>query len=322
MKKIILILCVFGVLFFTFKLSQSSPLKKFNIAILTPTTHPSLEQIERGFIDLIIKEYPNEYSFKTFNALGNKTLMRTEIEEIGRGNYDLVFAIGAGAAQMSKEVFEKKQLMIPIVFSAVPKPLNLNLIADEKSSQNTLTGVKEVTDFQRELSILSRIKPKVNTLTLVYDPTLHGLQEDRKEIEEIVAKMGITLVCVEVFKSNEILAKSSPFIEKTDVVLVIKDNTVVSGVDALVKLCDRHHKLLMASELDSVDKGAALVFGVSETIYGSEAAKKALLILENGVLPRDIPITSPPPEEFYFRADKARLQALGIEFFSKEDIRD
>lgn len=322
MKKIILILCVFGVLFFAFRLSQSSPLKKFNIAILTPTTHPSLEQIERGFIDLIIKEYPNEYSFKTFNALGNKTLMRTEVEEIGRGNYDLVFAIGAGAAQMSKEVFEKKQIMIPIVFSAVPKPLNLNLIADEKSSQNALTGVKEVTDFQRELSILSKLKPKVNTLTLMYDPTLHGLLEDRKEIEEIVAKMGITLVSVEVFKSNEILAKSSPFIEKTDVVLVIKDNTVVSGVDALVKLCDRHHKLLMASELDSVDKGAALVFGVSETIYGSEAAKKALLILENGVLPRDIPITSPPPEEFYFRADKARLQALGIEFLSKEDIRD
>ena len=49
--------------------------------------------------------------------------------------------------------------------------------------------------------------------------------------------------------------KTAPFIEEVDAVLVIKDNTVMSGLDALVKLCDQKGKLLIASDLDSADRG-------------------------------------------------------------------
>ena len=59
--------------------SEEQPL---SIAILTPITHPSLEQIEMGFKQTIEAKAPGKYRFVTYNAQGNKTLMRSEIEEI------------------------------------------------------------------------------------------------------------------------------------------------------------------------------------------------------------------------------------------------
>jgi putative ABC transport system substrate-binding protein len=306
MKRFFVVLAVFCVVMALVFTRDPSVCK---IAILTPVTHPSLEQIEKGFIETLDKKGSKKFEFKTYNALGNKTLMRSSVEEISRGGYDLVLAIGASTACMSKEVFEKKHLAIPIVFTAVPTPLSFNLIVSEASSGNQLTGVKETTDFAKELGFL---KNKVKSILLVYDPSQYSLELDKREIHSILEKMGIELRVAEVFKTNEILMKASAYIDETDAVLVIKDNTVVSGIDALVKLCEQKNKLLIASDLDSADRGVPLVFGVSERIYGEEAAKKALLILEEGKTPSGIPITAPPSEAFIFKINQKRLQALGI----------
>ena len=37
---------------------------------------------------------------------------------------------------------------------------------------------------------------------------------------------------MEIFQFNEMNAKVTPFIEKADAVIVLKDNTVVTGLDA------------------------------------------------------------------------------------------
>lgn len=283
--------------------------KGLRVAILTPMTHPSLEQIEKGFVETMEKNCRQKVSFKTFNALGNKTLLRSEAEEIAMGGYDLVFTIATQPSCAMKEVLEKKKLYTPIVFTAVSDPLKMNLIASEASSGNQLTGVRESTNFTKELEFLQH---RAKTVLLVYDPTSPSLTADKEEIEKILARMDITLKTVEIFKTNEILLKTAPFLDEADAVLVIKDNTVVSGLDALVRLCDQKKKLLIASDLDSAEKGATYAYGVSELIYGEEAAKKALLILDDYKIPRDIPITTPPAEAFVFKINEKRLKEIGF----------
>jgi putative ABC transport system substrate-binding protein len=301
---VFVLICLVTVGFFKFKGEG------YKIAILTPTTHPSLEKIEKGFVDTLEKSCRQKFTVKTYNALGNKSLMRSEAEEIGLGEYDLVFAIGAQSARTMKEVFEKKEMSTPIVFSAVSFPVEMDLVASEASSGNQLTGVKESTDFAKELEIL---RNKAKSVLLVYDPSSPSLTANKEEIETILREMGISLKTVEIFKSNEILLKTAPLIEEADALLVIKDNTVVSGIDVLVKLCNQNNKLLIASELDSADRGVPYAYGVSELIYGEEAAKKALLILDDYKLPRDIPITTPPPEAFVYKVNKQRLKEIGYD---------
>lgn len=307
--KNLLTLCLFSFLLFVSCEKQTE--KRPVIAILTPTTHPSLEQIEKGFVQSIEAVDPNKYHFAVFNAHGNKMLMRSEIEEIARQHPALVFTIGTSASQMTAEVFRKKELITPIVFTSVNDPVGFHIVNSEESPGGTITGVKEILNLEEELAILFRYKPDLKSLLLVYNPTEPGLEKDQKEIERLLKEKHTQLITVEVFKTNEILSKVSPFMERADAMIVLKDNTVVAGLDVLVKLCNQHQIPLMASDLDSPDKGATFGFGVYEIDFGIEAAKKALQILDEGIPPSHIPVT--PVSHFDLRINKSAAQKQGID---------
>lgn len=280
------------------------------IAILTPVTHPSLEQIEKGFKEEIEALHPGKYRFTTYNAQGNKTLMRSEIEEISNKEFALVFTIGTSASQMTKEVFEMKQLEIPIVFTCVNDPVGFNIIVSEESPGGHVTGVKEMLRFEEELAALLKLKPEIKKVMLVYNPMEPGLQKDQAQVERILKENNISLKTVEVFQTNEMLAKVSPFVSQMDALIVLKDNTVVSGLEVLVKICDRHQVPLMASDLDSPDRGAAFGFGVHEIDFGIEGARKAHQILVEGEKPGNIPVT--PISNFTLRVNTEAAKKQGV----------
>ncbi len=282
------------------------------IAILTPVAHPSLELIEKGFKETFNAALPGIYSFKTYNSQGSHTLMRSEIEEISKQDYALLFTIGAQATQMAKEVLKKKGKELPIVFSAVSNPVELHIIASEESSQNNMTGVKEMTDFEAELAMLQSLEKEIRNVMLVYDPTKFGLEGDKRTIAALLARSNITLTAVEVFRTNEIMQKLTPHINKADVVMILKDNTVVPALDVLIKICAQNQVVLLASDLDSFDKGAALAYGVGECIYGTEGAEKALLVLRDELSPSAIPITPPPAQAFTAHFNEKVLKQLGV----------
>lgn len=272
------------------KFNKNLPTK--NIAVFTPATHPSLQAIEDGFRKTMKQDNKANYAITTYNANGNRTLMRSQAEEIAQSNCDLIFTIGAQATQMTKEITEKKRIKIPVVFAAVSGPKDLKLIQSYDSSGNNLTGISEDRNFKKQVDILHYLKPTIKHVTLVYNPSEgSGLENQKNEIDQLLEKKGIQLSTLEVYHSNEIYQKASSAISNTDVVMVLKDNTVVSAIDSLIKLCNQHGVLLYASDLDSVDKGAAAAFGVQEKNYGIGSAEKALIILNKGKKATQIPIT-------------------------------
>lgn len=323
-KSLLIISLLLGLSFAIAEFSQSERLvntpnetnkdqKIFKVAILTPITHPSLEQIQQGFSETLIRQGVDHYQFTVYNAQGNQTLMRSELEDVTNKSYDLVFAIGTQAAKMSKEVLTKKQLTTPLVFAAVPNPEEHHLVSS--GNEGFVTGVREVTDYAKQLELLVRLKPDLKNVLLVYDPTNAGLDQDKQEVEKTLKAMGIRLISIEVFKTNEIKQKVLPFIRETDVVMTLKDNTVVAGLETLVKLCHANHCLLMTSDLDSPLKGAAIGFGVKEYDFGSEAAKKALSILQDGLFPHQIPVTAVDQFKLKINAKSMAQQGLQLDPF-------
>lgn len=307
MKQLFLI-CLFLVIILIS--CEKSSENKTSIAILTPVTHPSLEQIEKGFKHTMETNCPGQYDFVTYNAQGNKTLMRSEIEEIAQKDYALVFSIGTSASQMITKVFEKRGLEIPIVFTCVNDPVGFQIISSEQTPGKNVTGVKEMLRFEDELKALLQYKPLIKKVLLVYNPAEAGLQKDQRKIEQILKQNSITLQTVGIFKTNELLAKVSPFMSFADALIVLKDNTVVSGLEALIKLCDQYQIPLMASDLDSPDRGAAFGYGVHEVEFGIEGAKKALQILVHKIPPGTIPVT--PISNFTLRVNSEAAKRQGI----------
>lgn len=281
------------------------------IAILTPATHPSLDQIQNAFKNTLSKSDKNQYDFTHFNANGNKMLMRAQAEEIVQGNFDLVFTIGAQASQLTKELSSKKNRPVPIIFGAVSEPVKLGLISSPENPGGMVTGVIENTVFDKQVALLKAIKPSVKTVLIVYDPTQGaGLEKEKQELEQILNKNGIKLISVEVYAVGEVYAKAQAFIKQADLVLVLKDHTVVAAIDSVIKLCNMHHVPLMTSELDSSDKGAVLSFGVLEYDFGANGARLALKIIEDNISAAKIPCAY--VTEYKLKINSKALESQGL----------
>lgn len=287
--------------------------KTYNIAILTPVSHPSLEALEKGFKETLQKSGKADYTFKSYNANGQRPLMRAQAEEIINGNFDLIYAIASQPAIILKEISTKKQRTTPIVFAAVSKPVKMGLIESVASSNNHLTGVQEGIDYETQFKVLVKLKPDAKNILLPYDPAIPELQEDMLYLQKLATTFNINIKPLEIFHSNEIYTKLSASLDGIDTILILKDNTLVSGIDSVIKLANQHHITIMSTDLDSPLKGVVLGFGFEEYDAGLESAKKAQLILEDGKKPSDVPVTPVDKQQVKINSKTMQLQNLNID---------
>lgn len=278
------------------------------IAIFQPATHPALDEIAQGFIDTMKDHASFKYVFDRYNANGNKILMQAQAQEMLQKKYDLIFTIGVGCSVTVKDLSVKKHNQTPIVFTAVDNPVKLDL------QGLNITGVVDRSNYQQQLDLLLKIKPTTKKLLLVYDQSqASGLEKDKNEIALILQEKNVELVSVEILNIGEIAQKVTGFIESVDVVMVLKDNTIVSGIDSIISLCQRYHVTLLASDLNSGEKGAALAYGIYELDSGVCAANQAQLILENGKFPSQVPVVAVQKMVMKINCQHAQLQGLNID---------
>ncbi len=284
--------------------------KTYRVAITMPLSHPSLDQIKNGFMETISNMCPGKVVCDVYDGNANRTLMRAQIEEILQGDYNLVFPIGSGCTQLAKEVTAKKKSFLPIVFGAVSDPVGLKVIESEASSGNNLTGVIDNVAHERQVDAYHFLKPDMKNVLMVYDAAGPGLEESIVELKELFAAKGVSVSPAPIYQTNELYQKVAPLITGVDSVLVLKDSTVVAGIDVLVKLCNRYGVTLMTSDLDSVDKGAAMGFGVYEYDMGIEGAKKAYQVLVEGKKPTTVPSTI--ADNFHIKVNKRTMAMQGL----------
>jgi putative ABC transport system substrate-binding protein len=260
--------------------SELLPSSTFRVAILLPMSHPSLEEIQQGFVDTL-KQAHVACSYDVYNANADRTLLRHQAEEAVNKNYDLIFTIATSPALIVKEVCDQRGSVTPVVAGAVDDPVEIKLIQSMESSGNNVTAVTGTENFVQQMQVLRYLKPDTKTILLVYNPTA-GLDKQRKVLEKVCVDQNFALKTLEIFNMSDLIQKPQLLINDCDVVMVLKDNFVVSGIESLVTLCNRMHKTLYASDLNSSAKGAVLCYGVYEYQDGVESAYKAIEILKHG----------------------------------------
>ncbi len=238
-----------------------------NIVIISPAIHPSLEKIEQGIITSIKKDIPAA-NISVMNANGKQTLLLAQVQEAVNAKPDAIVTIASQPTQIARELLKKRGSSIPLVFAAVTSPQT----ADLAYHPQELTGISDKPDYTFTSEILHHLAPNIRSLLLVYNPTeSSSLEQERIELESALHTHSIELTPLEIFQTSEIAQKTKNLITKHDAVIILKDNSVASGLDALAKLCDQHGKLLITHDLDSADRGAGLSFGIFEEASGLEA---------------------------------------------------
>lgn len=313
-KKILVlttVICAFG--FATYMLLQQmnfdqctqTTVQKKRIAIFEPATHPAINEIAQGFIDeMNLSE--SHYVFTRYNANGNKMLLQAQAQEIVQQSYDLVFTIGLGCSVAMKEITTKQRSMMPIVFCAVDDPLKFNIQGEN------ITGVIDTTNYEKQLALTLQLKPSMTQVILVYDASqASGLEKDKDSIVAILQEKNITCKPVEINGLTEIQQKVSGFMPHADLVMILKDNTIVSGIDTLIKLCQQYKVPLLATDLNSGQKGAALAYGIREADSGKESAVLAKLIIEQGQQPSTIPFLA--VENMIMKINRKQAMKQGLD---------
>lgn len=282
----------------------------YRVAILLPVSHPSLEEIKQGFIDTITQKLTVMYD--VYNANGDRMLLRNQAEHIVQKNYDLVFTIATGPALIMKEVTAQRGSALPIVASAVEDPVGIQLIKSMTNSHNNVTTVTQRDEFEKQIETLLFLKPKTKNILLVYHPATQ-FERIKIIIEKICQSHKIGLNTLPIFTLNDISQKVPHLLAANDTLLVLKDNLVVSGIEGLITICNRAQITLYVSDLNSVDKGAALGFAIREYDDGVEGAFKAFEILQNKKKPADVPSSQMGHFITKINTQTMHQQALSIE---------
>jgi len=317
LKNITILLCSFlglGLIYYfllptIFKDNQkNNEVHAFRIAVFQPATHPALDEIAQGFMD-VMNDSKQKYIFTRYNANGNKILMYAQAQEILQKSYDLVFTIGLGCSMAMKELTAKQNNHIPIVFCAIDDPVTFKL------QGKNITGVIDQADYTKQLDIVLQLRPSIKKIMLIYDVSQgSGLEKDKEIIRSILQDKNIALQAVEINNLTEIQQKATAFMNQVDLVMILKDNTIVSGIDAIIKLCQKYHVPLLASDLNSSEKGAALAYGIYEYDSGVHGALQAKLILEEGKIPRDVPVIAVDNMVMKINRHQAETQGFYLDF--------
>lgn len=278
MKKIVslclVVACGVGLSLVTFKAKKES--KTF--AIFIPVTHPSIIDIQHGIEEELHAKDPN-CNITIFNAQGNKSLLYAEAHAATKAEVDLVFTIGTGVTKSVQEVFRKTKCATPFIFTAVSDLDGLGLL-DENGQQNgNFTGVREVHAFTKQVEILKAIGSPLEEVLIVYDPTNWGMERDKEEMKQKMEDAQFLVRELEVVEPSDIYKKLPFALKGAKYVMVLKDNTVVSALSSILNITEKAGVSVIASDLNSVDKGAEFAVGVLERDFGRLAGKQGIEIV-------------------------------------------
>src|SRR5699024_6200347 len=101
-----------------------------------------------------------------------------------------------------------------------------------------------------------------------------------KRLQTALAAKGVRVIAVPAQKTSDVAPAARSLKGKVDLIYTTTDNNVVSAYEALVKVAVENKILLIASDPDSVARGAAVALGMSYYDMGRQTGKIVKRILQ------------------------------------------
>lgn len=289
--------------FMVYRTSQQKKTRATHIAFLQPASHPAMDEIYDGFIHTI-HDYDPAIQITRFNGENNKTMLHAIVQDILADDYIAALTVGSAPTQMLYQSLRKHTGSMLHLFTAVSSLEPLQIKPD---AWYRISGITSQPDYAQQLEHLIATIPAAQHLLLLYDPTQNPqLAVDAQTIPALAAKLGIKTTAIEIYNTQDITQNVQPYLQDVDAILILKDNTLVAGVDTLINLCNKHHVVLYASDLNSGIKGAALAYGVQEREYGVQAAQLLIDYLKTNTVPAITNITN---ESFVINQEALKKQS-------------
>jgi putative ABC transport system substrate-binding protein len=304
MKKLNILIII--VIVFTSLSSLAQDKKKIRIGVTQIVSHPALDADQKGFENALsgsgFKEGVN-VAYDRQNAQGDMNRANAIAKKFIDEKVDLIHAIATPTTQAVVKITKD----IPVIFSSITDPVNAGIVpkdsAPGKKTGTNVTGVSDRWPVFRQMEMYAKFVPKAKQWGTIYNAGEANSVVHIKEMRELIE--------VTITDRSEVGRAVNSLVGRVQAIAISSDNTAISGVDDIVKVCNEKKIAFFAGDVDSVPKGAVAAYGMDYFLVGYSAGKKAVLALK-GLKPGEIPWG--PMEKFslVINPSAAKLQGVTI----------
>jgi putative ABC transport system substrate-binding protein len=283
----------------------------YQVSVNQFVEHPALDAVLEGFQEYM-EEQGADVEYNVHNAQANMATANQIAQVIAGEKPDLVLAIATPSAQACAQVIKKAPHMreIPLLFSAVTDPKGAGLVDDLDRPGANITGVSDMTPVDKHLDMIMDIHPELESIGVVYNSGEANSKTLVNMLREAAKARGVEVEEATAPKSSDVYAAGKSLVGRADAVYVPTDNTVVSALESLVKVCEQNGLPLYAADVDSVPRGAVAALGFDYFLHGKQAGAMAHDILE-GQSPAETPVEF--QEEMSLHLNMAAARKMGVD---------
>lgn len=283
------------------------------IGITQIVEHPALDAARDGFIAALEEagyKEGEDVVYDLQNAQGDFTNAISIAQKFKDDKVDLIVAIATPTAQAALQVNRE----IPIVINAVTDPVAASLAKSWESSGNNLTGMSDAAPNKQQVELIPLFLPEAKNVGTIYNAGEANSVVQIEVARETCKELGLNLIEVTVSNSSEVLMAAQSLAGRVDAIYIVTDNTVVSALSSVIKVCNQEKIALILADPSTVDKGALASYGIDYYSLGKKSGEIAIQILK-GAKPSDIPIqtiTDPKDLQFVVNLDTAKIIGISI----------
>lgn len=258
--------------------TSSFAASKKHIAITTIVDHPSLNNIRQGIEDRLAKEgyiIGDDLVIEYKSAQGSSATAAQIAKQLALSDVDVIVPITTSTAQAIAAATKT----IPIVFVGITDPISAKLIKHWGPSQTNITGISDALAIDPQIEFMLKINPNLKTVGYIYSPSEINSTAVLKKLRVALATHHIQLLAAPAQKTADVATAARSLTGKVDMIYTTTDNNVVSAYEALVKIAGASKIPLIASDPDSVKRGAAAALAIGYYQFGQHAGKLIARIL-------------------------------------------
>ena len=281
-----------------------------SVAITAIVEHPALDAVRDG-VQASLKEagFENGKNLKWQyqSAQGNTGTAAQIARKFVGDKPDAIVAIATPSAQATVAATKT----VPIVFSAVTDPVAAKLVPSWEPSKTNVTGTSDLLALDKQMQLVQQVVPHAKRVGMVYNPAEANSVVVVKALQKLLPTLGMTLVEAAAPRTVDVSSAARSLVGKVDVIYTNTDNNVVSAYESLVKVGQDAKIALVASDTDSVKRGAVAAYGINYYDLGKQTGNLVVRIL-NGEKPGDIKPETSTKMELFVNPGAAEKQGIKL----------
>lgn len=315
MKTKMLVVAIMGIFFLTPIFGTAWAGKVYRVGEVVIIQHPDLQADSDGFKKAMEEEGLIEgknVKYIRLNAEGDMSLAATIAKRFVSEKVDLIHSISTPVSQAC--VAAAKGTNIPIVFSTCTAPAKAEIVSTWNAPRkDNVTGVSDMADIKVQMLMIKEIYPGLKTLGVIYNAGEVNSVQQINELKRILSKVGIKkLVEANCSTTAEVLTAAKSLVGRVDAIWIPTDNTAVSGLEAIIGICEENKIPFFGSTGAMVKRGCIAARGANYSWIGWKAGKDAAMILKGEKKASDIPVVKCSGAAQVLVVNPAAAKRMGI----------